>query len=104
MSDTTSEPAARHAVAGFPADPASEALIAELTDAQVEHVLRQMCAAWSPEEDADFLIGTPEANRHTVISTIAANLAVSASPTSGSSPEAERAELDRFIAIAKAAA
>jgi hypothetical protein len=98
---STTPPAA---VDGFPTDPPSEALIAELTDAQVESVLRQMCAAWTPEEDPDFLIGTPQSNRNLVISTIAANLAVSASPTSGSSPEAERAELERFIAVAKAAA
>lgn len=89
---TTNIPAA---VAAFTPDPRVVALLAALSDAEVEHVLRQMNAAWSPEEDADILVGTPQANRDLIQSTVAMNMAMAPDR------EAEFVELECFAESAR---
>jgi hypothetical protein len=103
MSATSASQPANSPVAAMPVDPRIGPLVASLTDAQAEHVLRQMSAAWTPDEDADFLISTPDSNRASIAETTVMNMACASSPTSGSSPEAEFATLEGFVAIAIAA-
>ncbi|MEI7770106.1 MAG: hypothetical protein WCI67_08975 [Chloroflexales bacterium] len=103
MTDTPVSQPTRQPVAAMPVDPRIGPLVESLSDAQAEHVLRQMSAAWSPDEETDFLIGSPASNRATIAETTVMNMASASSPASGSSPEAEFATLEGFVAIAIAA-
>lgn len=95
-----SDPTALVAVADILIDPRVKPLVDALTDAQVTHVLRQMNAAWCPENDAELLISTPDANRSLVFATITANIAYAARPGVASTPEKEFATFAGFVAAA----
>lgn len=90
------------ALAAMPVDPRIAPLVAALTDDEAARVLRQMNAAWCPDEDADMLIGTPGANRALIAETIVLNMATASSPNVASTPEAEFAALESFVAHVRA--
>jgi hypothetical protein len=83
------------AAASLNPDPRLAALVERIHDLTTPGVLRLMNAAWTPEEDAKLLIGTPEANRALILSTVAMNMAMSPDA------EGELAELERFVAEAE---
>lgn len=69
-----SQPASPEAVAGFVRDPRVVAIVDGLTTDQVADVLRQMNAAWTPDEDPEKLLSTPEGNRGLLIEVASMNL------------------------------
>jgi hypothetical protein len=88
-------PTSHAALAEFPIDPRVQPFVDALTDAQILDVLRQMNEAWSPEEDVDFLLGTPESNRTLVVETFVMNI--------GMGGPQEFDPLEAFAATARAA-
>ncbi|MBX0329095.1 hypothetical protein K2Z83_15565 [Oscillochloris sp. ZM17-4] len=76
-------------------DPRIPPLIAALNDNQVATVLRQMCEAWTPEENPDDLVaGGPDNNRGLLLEVAGMNVAMGGEP--------EFATLKAFIARATA--
>lgn len=103
MNPTTTTATAPVALASMPVDPRIAPLVAALTDDEAARVLLLMNAEWcSDDEDGTDLIGTPAANRALIAETIVMNMATASSPHVASTPEAEFAALETFIARARA--